>query len=331
MLKKFICFVAALTFVFISLPDINTHAMSSNKLTIAMATDNNYVLPTVVTITSALENSNKTDFYDYYILLSGTLTEESKQKFLSLENKYNNCKINLIDMKNSFSTDRTDGHLTTAMYYRLRLPSVLSDKDKCLYMDGDIIVNKNLIELYNTNVENYYVAGVKDAGVQRKGQDHADFLGIPSIEKYINSGVLVMNLKKMREDKIEEKFNDFMPVINNAGARQVHHDQDIINAVCNNKILILPFKFNTMVAFRKLDEKEYMSETKNNAIFKKCYSLDEWLEAGTSPVIIHFVAEKPWKKQLKLRFSSKWLEYAKRTEYFNEIKSVYNLPDNARD
>lgn len=330
-MKKCVCIIMTLGLIFLGIPIKNVSAEGLDKLTIAMATDNNYVLPTIVTITSALENSDKSDFYDYYILLSGALTDESKEKFMSLEKKYNNCKINLIDMKNSFSGDRTDGHLTTAMYYRLRLPSVLKDKDKCLYMDGDIIVNRNLKELYNTNVDNHYVAGVKDAGVQRKGQDHADFLRIPTINNYINSGVLVMNLKKMRQDNIEKKFDDFMPVINNAGARQVHHDQDIINAVCFGKILILPFKFNTMVAFRKLDYNEYMSNTRNNAILKKCYTLSEWLEAGNSPVLIHFVAEKPWKKQLKLKFSSKWLHYAKLTNYFDEIRSVYNLPEVAKD
>lgn len=324
MIKKF-CFIITLGCIFFIMPILTVSAARNDSLTIAMATDNNYILPTIVTITSALENSDITDFYDYYILLSGTVSESNIEKVMSLEKKYKNCKINLVDMKNSFSENRVDGHLTTAMYYRLRLPSILHNKNKCLYMDGDIIVNKNLKELYNINVDNYYVAGVKDAGVQRKGQDHANFLGIPTIDHYINSGVLLMNLDKMRKDNIEKKFNDFMPVINNAGARQVHHDQDIINAVCFGKILILPFKFNLQVALRNLNYDEYMSNNKRNAIFKNCYTFDEWTEGCENPVLIHFVSEKPWKKGKKIKFFSKWMDYAKNTNFFDEIKDVYNL------
>lgn len=290
---------------------------NTNIIPVAMALDNNFTLPTIVTMTSILENAKPTTKYDFYLLLSGDFSDSSKQKINSLTDKYN-CKITTIDMGSKYSQDRTDGHMTTAMYYRLQLPNLLSDKNKCLYLDGDTIVTKDLSEMYSIDMSNYYLAGVRDWSICAKGKDHADFLGISTMDDYINSGVLIMNLKKMREDNLEQKFIDFMPIINNAGARQVHHDQDILNAVCFGKIYHFPHKYNAMTGKTAFSLRHYDI----NSTIQKCYTRQEWIETGRDPVIIHYTWKKPW-NVLSKKFANKWWNYANKSGFIQEIKDKY--------
>ena len=57
-------------------------------------------------------------------------------------------------------------HITQATYYRLKLPGLLLDIDKCLYLDVDIVVQNDLTELYEQDMEEYYIAGGKAAGLK---------------------------------------------------------------------------------------------------------------------------------------------------------------------
>lgn len=290
---------------------------NETEFTVAMALDNNFTLPTIVTMTSILENTKSTTRIDFELLISGDFLPSNKQKIMSLMHRYN-CKINLIDMGKSYLHNRVDGHIPTATYYRLKLPSILINKDKCLYIDGDTIIKKDLSDIYNWEMDDYYIAGVKDWAICAKGKDYADFLGIKTMDDYVNAGVLVINLQKMRKDKLEQKFEDFMPIINNATKRQVHHDQDILNAVCFGKIKHLPLKYNAMTGKTVFSLKHYNS----NPIIRKCYTKEEWREAGNNPVIIHYTWKKPW-NILNRKFADQWWYYADKSGFIKEIKEKY--------
>lgn len=296
---------------------------SENVVPTAMATDDNYILPTIVTITSIMENSKSTTKYDYYIMLSGEVSKENKQKLISIQEHYKNCSINLIDMKDAFKNAYISHHIKVPAYYRLSLPSLLPNIDKILYLDVDIIVNKDLFELYKTNINNYYLAGIKNPhGYLCKDSnfDYAKFLGIDSIDQYINSGVTLFNLKKMREDNLEQKFIDFITAKQKAGEAIPLHDQDTLNAVCYNHIYHLPCKYNLMLHYAVKSVEDF----DNNKWLSQCYNRDEWLEAFNDPVIIHYSSwKKPWKKGFtKMYMADKWWEYAKKTPYLQEIKDL---------
>ena len=68
-------------------------------------------------------------------------------------------------------------------------------------------------------------------------------VGLKYNDRYINSGVILINLKKWREDNLEKKFIDF---INKYNGDVPCADQGTINGVCKNKILIIHPKYNTM-------------------------------------------------------------------------------------
>lgn len=288
---------------------------------IAMATDDNYVLPTIVTMTSMLENSKSTTKYEYYLLLSGNVEAKNKEKLLSLRNRYKNCSIKLIDMKDKFKGAYISNHITTPTYYRLVLPSLLSNIRKVIYLDVDMIIKKDLSELFNVNIENYYLAGVKNPhGYICKDENFnwADYLGVKSIDQYINGGMLVMNLEKMREDNLENKFLNFINNKNLNNEKIFLHDQDVINSVCYNKIYHLPCKYNLMLHY----EAKSVNDFYNNKWLRECYDKNEWLEAHECPYVLHYSSwKKPWKKGFTRMYrAEEWWQYAKKTPYYNEIK-----------
>ncbi len=290
--------------------------LKPQPISIAMATDNNYVLPTIVAITSMLENAKKDTTYKFNLLISGDFTYENYQKFLDLNKKYpNKCEFNFINMKNAYQGNKTADHITAPTYYRLQLPSLISDS-KCIYLDGDIIVKQDLSELYNVNIDDCYVAGVKAAALQRQTA-YADKLGIPDMTQYVNAGVLLMNLEKMREDNVEKNFEHYLPEI--APRQLMCADQDVINACCYDKIKILPFKYNTMTKYYVLDGSAYKKKG-----YLKCYPEDEWNEGRKHPTIIHYADKiKPWHDK-KSVYADIWWQYAKKTSFFAEIEEQYS-------
>lgn len=115
---------------------------------------------------------------------------------------------------------------------------VLADyvaEDKILYLDTDAIVRKDISHLWDIDISNYYVAGVKDYGVM--DGDYLQSLNLSG--KYINSGVVLFNLKKIREDNIIQKW---FYVINNR--KLVYPDQDALNIVCTDNELYLHSMYN---------------------------------------------------------------------------------------
>ena len=124
----------------------------SEKMNIALCLNSKYVMPSVVCITSILENN--TDPIDFYILYS-YLTEE-ELSFMSEHVKKYNKESSLIAIKvdDTLFTDCPIHGRAKEAYFRLLIPLLLpKDIGRCLYLDGDTIVNKSLDEFYMTSFD----------------------------------------------------------------------------------------------------------------------------------------------------------------------------------
>ncbi len=284
-----------------------------NTIEIAMATDNNYAYPTMVAMTSILESKNDTTKVNFHVMLSSDFDSANKEKIKSLEKTYSGCAVDIIDMKPVQAEAKTSGHITKSAYFRLSLASLLQDLDKVLYLDTDLIAVKDISDLYSTNIDNYYVGGMNHGGLKNINKN---FFGLGRREIYINSGVLLMNLKKMREDNIEEKFNQFM-IEHQNDKEWRQHDQDVINAVCYGNIAILPLKYNAM-------QQDACQEG-----LRHWYS-DTYEESYQNPAIIHYSSpDKPW-NLTNLKNADLWWECARRSKFYSEIKEKF-LPKSAED
>ena len=232
-----------------------------STIKICLACDNNYAKHAGVVIASILHNATEEDSLAFYILDD----EIKKNNITALESlkKIKNCEINFIKIDKSLFDDykkvKTHKYVTLATYFRLKLPSLLPNIDKVIYFDCDFIVNTSLKELYNTDLEGCPIAGVRD--IKKKM-----VLKNPT---YVNAGMLIFDIDKMKELNLETKFLNWtqinMPQITCG-------DQEIINEVCIGNIKILDEEWNVQ-----------SSNFTNRSSFTK------------KPKGIHFISKrKPW-------------------------------------
>lgn len=238
---------------------------------ICTSSDNNYIQHAGVMITSVLKNSNHDEHFIFHIL-DGGIKESEKKKINKLK-KIKEFEINYYLTNNDDFKDCPVHYLTIATYYRFKIQTYLKDVDKVLYLDCDTIVNANLKELWDTNIDNYWVAGVEDP-ISGKNKER---LGIPSEHLYFNAGVLLINLKKWREDNIQGALFDY---VSKYPEKIKWVDQDVLNDVLHEKSYQLPLKWNSMYY-------PYENSTYSNKL--------EYEEALKNPCIIHYImADKPW-------------------------------------
>ena len=280
--------------------------LNRNHLTIpiVLSSDEQYAPFMYTTMISILENAYKKTFYVFYLLVQPNFSNESQNLILKLNDKYK-CSIHFIFIKNKFENIiQKIPHITLPTYYRLLIGDILPIKfDKCIYLDIDICVCKDLSELFNIDIKDYYLAGVVAAGYYFSEEKNCKRLNLSSMKQYVNAGVLLMNLRKIREDNMVQKFKKL------ANRNYDSQDQDVLNVACYGKILTLPPKYNAMVM--RLEE--------NNPLLRHLYSEKDIIEANDSPHIIHFAnKKKPW-NSIGIYMEKFWWNIAKKTPYINSI------------
>lgn len=282
-----------------------------NIIPIAMAADDNYTYPTLVAITSLMENSKKDTHYDIYIMTPGEFADENSQKLLNLQDKYDNrCKIKLIDMKDRYKDANDKGRITTPTYYRLSLSSLLPSLNKIIWLDGDTLTFEDLTDMFDLDMNDLYYRGF----LNRINPGTKFFVKDDS--PHICAGVMLINLEKLRQDNMEAKFEAFIKENND---RLVQHDQTVINVLCHKNIGALPPKYGV---FSFSDENtaklfEHELPTWNR------YTDKEIVKAYRKPAILHCV-KKPWDNPSWSR-ADLWWDYAEKTGYLAEIKAKYQI------
>ncbi len=291
-------------------------AKNNSEICVAYSTDENYLLPTLVAMTSLMENANKNTFCKFTVLISDGVSEEAQEKIKSVGKKYSNCSINIVNMGQQFDSSEVRCW-SRAMYYRLNLPEILKDEKRCIYLDGDTIVRKDLSEMFNLDMSNYYIAGVRDINsIINKDSDHYKILEIPNLNSYVCSGVLIMNLEKMRNDNLDKTLEEIIKE-NDVKKTFIFPDQDALNKACYGHIFTLPFKYGAL-AHTGFEYSYKDSEYAQWASNKK-----DWDEGRKDPVVLHFTGEKPWNKNYS-SFCQEWWKYADLTESKSEIHERYS-------
>ena len=204
-----------------------------SKINVSLACDNNYAKHAGVVIASILANASSDDELVFFIL-DGGISEEFKNDILSLQS-IKACNINFIKIDESMFEDykkvQTHFYITLPTYYRLKLPSLLPDVGRIIYFDCDFVICSSLAELYNTDIGDNIIAGVNDTNKHKVKEN-------PS---YINAGMIVFDLDKMRENNTEEEFLNWTK----AHTETIKTgDQEIINEVLKGRIKVLEPEWN---------------------------------------------------------------------------------------
>ena len=258
-----------------------------NEIPIFFSTDDNYIAFLDIAIRSLIENASTS--YAYRIIVLNTGLSPVNVDTIKL-NERPGFTIEFVDISNQIEKIKQKlkdvYHFSIVTYYRLFIASIFPQYDKIIYLDCDIVVLGDISELYHIELKDNILGAAPEQFVQNTEEfrlyaKHA--LNVDP-DKYVNAGVLLMNLKEFRKNEIEKKFIDLITKYN---FDLLDPDQAYLNYLCLDKIHILPNGWN----------KEPMNlacEGKKNivhyALYKKPWQYDDviygeyfWEYAKISP------------------------------------------------
>ncbi len=285
--------------------------ISASIIPIIFSTDHNFVMPTGVALTSLISTS-KDESYEINILVADDVNDVDKHELSSIvENS--RSKIRFISIGDIFDHAYEVRGISKATYFRLLIPWLFPEYDKVIYCDGDVIFRGGLKELYDINLDNCYIGGVKDYFNAKNFKKHLHEIGL-DWEKYINAGVLLINSKKQRADNLQSKYQSHF------NKKYEYQDQDILNIVCKDKIKYISFIYNF-----NPDKYKIFANVKPNLTqrYPDFNSLDDLKRIK----IIHYCGNKPWNCRSGF-LAYDWWSYYSRSKWHNpnlEYKFNFNM------
>ena len=261
-------------------------------MNIAYAPDENYVGLTVVSMVSVLDN-NKNENIEFIILHSG-LSNKAISK-LEWVKKYKFCKIRYIKIdRTEFEKYPTVCWVSTAAWFRVKIADTCPDCDKILYLDSDTLVRASLTDLFNIDLSDNYVATYN--------YKCPNYMNLKN-NSYFNSGVILLNCKTWREEKVSKKIKEYVKAY---GHTVKCADQDVLNFVCDSRKFYLPEEYNYCEPhFRK----------------------DPNFKRKINAKIVHFTGPNPNRFTCINSYKQEWLEYAIKTPCYDEFvnQNIYNI------
>ena len=296
-----------------------------NEINVGSSLDPNYILRTMMTTASLMDSQkNETNLRIHFSVVNN-FTSENMLKIYSLREKiredvefnFYNAKRIEKDMKGQA------GEKGNGLMAKLLLPQLLNeDIEKLIIIDnGDCIVLRDLTEMYNWNMSNYLYVGIPDPIIGRFGPISNKPLNI-----YINTGTYLINVKKVKEEKMYEKFIKNRSNFYNS----LIADQDFINDVAYGRIGYLPIKFGAIPIFvndNHSDEQpfktfyesmDYYNKIKNSGIYPYYLRNENDLYYQTyNPYIVHQYSEK-W------MFGKGMTIYRRIAQYYIKYAGIWN-------
>lgn len=287
-------------------------AFKDKNIVVCFASSNEFLPFLCVALSSLVEHS--VPLYNYDILiLSKDITLENKN-ILKKSYSRKNVSVRFVDSGDLLGGAQPyhNAYLSTVTYYRLQVPVALCEYDKVLFLDSDILVLKDVAELYNTELGSYPLAAsrcVMMNAIRRYSGEVENYLrteiGLSCTNAYFQGGVLLINVKEWLQKSYSRKLLD-LAVNNNLR----NADQDVMNKFFKDNYLEISNEWNyetSQMCFRpflKCMDKETMvrrSKVRNN------------------PFLIHFSGkDKPWRYPHE-EFANVWWHYARETPFYEAV------------
>ena len=273
-----------------------------SKMDIVACIDKGFVMPTGVMVYSLCFNNQNVDIV-FHFIIDESVTERDKQDLKKTVCDFKGKQVEFYYV-NSAKVDHFPDFIkygpTLATYYRLFLTEILPDTiDKVLYLDGDVIVRKSLLPLWNIDISQVALAAVPDICMEEF--DYCDRLDYSPHLGYFNAGVLLINLRYWRDQYVSNLFTEYLM---SHYDKIVFHDQDVLNYIFRNHKMLLPVEYNLL----------------QNVLCIKNYSKYKEVDkkASEDPAIIHYSGMfKPWNAYIRQPhpFDSIFYKYQSQTRW----------------
>lgn len=231
--------------------------------------------------------SKTNDYVHFYII---TNSEDITESTFDVIKKVADCTIKIVQvpakMYSYLMKRKIFKHLSVATYFRHFAAELIPDVKKAVYVDSDTLVVGDLSSILNIDIGNFeYARGVEDAASEKK-------TSFWDINRYINAGVLLMNLDYVRRDP-KEFYSKIRFFYDSFGDKTISGDQDMLNFVFRPNYL--PFRYNLYHPF--FNKKFIPVSCSQEAYYEEC----------KNPVVIHFVgSRKPWLQEVVHPYKGLW-------------------------
>lgn len=303
-------------------------AFEENNLPIVLESSDFFAPYASVTMLSIIEHTTPEHNYDF-LVLTWDMKEETAQKLISMADGKENISIRVVDVAEKVKPyediakkGKFFDKFSLVGIVRLMLPTLLEKYDVALNLDSDMLISADIEELFQYKLEGHYMGGVPD--VMSYAMNHRpsekvltdDFLfnrlKLPAVSEYMNGGLWMLNLQKIRIDFTQSEIIEFAM---EDGAFLTYCDQDAFNGLFAGNKVEFPIEWDWEIDTRGLilDGAKYLSS--NDVLIKKYYAAEKNIKNYHYGTIL-----KPW-KSANVPYGDKWWETARRSVFFDEISS----------
>lgn len=269
------------------------------NINLAFVTDNAYYRQTFVSMNSVLNTCEKSLYLKIYFFDVGIHQDNIRELSMHIKN-IPNAELHIIniDSKN-INNFKTHTHVSSSAYAKIYLAQYIPE-DYVIYLDGDIICLYDISKLWEKIDEKYSICAVHNPGYTYDNT----IMGLPLEAKTFNSGVMLLNLKKIRDISAPQALLEATLKYN--GKTRLH-DQAIYNKVFYQDWKPLDYKWNL--------QKMMLNSTFSELEMEKRY----YINLVKHPYMIHFTSNsKPW----LFRCAHPYKKYYKQEyeKYFGKLK-----------
>lgn len=202
---------------------------SPTRIVVACSADDRYAAPMTVMLKSIERHLRPGVELDVYVLGIGISRSSREKVAASLDPA--RVYLHWIRVPRAVRAFPVFGHVSSATYSRLLIPDLLPPGvTKVIYLDSDIIVLGDLAELWEIDMHGAPLLAAQDGELRLAGASGVAVaeLGLPPDAKYLNAGVLVMDVARWRTEGTHRRIMDYL---RRYRARVEFWDQDGINAI----------------------------------------------------------------------------------------------------
>ncbi len=284
-------------------------------MNILVSCNDHYGMPLMVMLTSLFStNPCSTEKEHTVYMLEANLSASMNERIAACVRHFHAGYERLHLPDDPFASAKTKPYISKETYYRLLAAEYLPpEMERILWLDGDIIVRKNIGKFYHSPFEeNMAIACGYGPAMRNLINENACSLGLLHPESYCNAGVMLLNLPECRKKITKEKISRLAE--SGKTERYLFPGQDVVNLLFDGKFKV----------------EEYM---KYNCMIHCITNQDDLAEAKINAAVVHFSGEaKPWKFN-DIHFADEWLAWyktcfgetadIKRMSYFR-LKALYD-------
>jgi len=300
------------------LPSAFPQVEKSKVVPIVFAANAAFAPVSAVAIRSVIQHANHENYYDI-IIMETDIPTTSKKLIISMVEGMENISIrfcNVLPLIRGHNLVAHE-HISVETYYRFLIQDLLPEYDKVLYLDGDLVCNHDVAELFAVDIDGCFLGAVYDADMSGQINMEPETLRYLIRElkmedpfSYFQAGVLLLNTKEMKLAYSLEQWLTF------ASKHYRYMDQDVLNRYCQGRVKYLDMAWNLII---DCDNYRVPVIIRN----AKASVNRQYHEARKHPYIVHFAGfQKPW-KQRGVDFESEFWKYARMTPFYEQF--IFNM------